>query len=217
MRVKLQSKRRWSSLVAILAAASILIMESSTTSPYCCVAFVSSNYYYHRPQLENVMIRSNNGRYSPLFMTQDIHNDNNDDNEEEEDDDESNSNENPQHHHQQRQDTIPIPSLTYLTNRLRLEQAHTQSLLRRPPLKLPYTVSQKYMRHNFSHIKTKEQFEQLVQDGEIRNVYISKRPEEYYGRRGEWISWEHYLTGVVGDDVNGVGNDRNGTICLKWQ
>ena len=35
-------------------------------------------------------------------------------------------------------------------------------------------------------------------NGNLRTPYISKRPEEYYGRRGEWISWEHYLLGEEG-------------------
>lgn len=55
-------------------------------------------------------------------------------------------------------------------------------------------------------------------DGDIKNVYISKRPEEYYGRRGEWISWEHYLLGSVVEDGEGGVNRRNGTeSLLKWQ
>ena len=40
-------------------------------------------------------------------------------------------------------------------------------------------------------------------------MFISKRPEEYYGARGEWISWEDYL----------LGSSSNATAdCnLKWQ
>jgi hypothetical protein len=33
------------------------------------------------------------------------------------------------------------------------------------------------------------------------------RPDEYYGRRGEWISWDHFLLGKrkrdIDDDFNG--------------
>lgn len=30
-------------------------------------------------------------------------------------------------------------------------------------------------------------------DGEKRNSYIPSRPEEYYSRTGEWISWDDFL------------------------
>jgi hypothetical protein len=30
--------------------------------------------------------------------------------------------------------------------------------------------------------------------GEKRNAYIPARPNEYYGRLGQWISWDHFLS-----------------------
>lgn len=35
--------------------------------------------------------------------------------------------------------------------------------------------------------------------GEKRNSYIPSKPDEYYGRQGKWVSWDHFL-GKVGDD-----------------
>ena len=98
--------------------------------------------------------------------------------------------------------------LSWRITKLRLEEANTRQILSRKPLKLPYAQSQKWIQLNFGP-KTQEEFEQLVMDGDIKNVYISKRPEEYYGARGEWISWEHYL----------LGSSSNATAdCnLKWQ
>lgn len=106
---------------------------------------------------------------------------------------------------------VIIDELSYHVNKFRLEEANTKRLLRRKPVKLPYALSQKWIQQNWG-IKTKAEFEQLVMDGDLKNVYISKRPEEYYGERGEWISWDHYLLG------SGVGLARNNTESnLKWQ
>jgi len=201
MKVLLHSSRLPFALVAALVCA--ITVSSSTTS---CAAFVANC-----PQL---VFYSTISRHHPLSMAQDSNsNDNNDDN-----DSKGTSNENNKDNKRitKRNDTVTI-STSWLVSKARLEHHHTQQLLRRPPLKLPYTTSQKWIQHNFS-IKTKEEFEQLVMDGDIKNVYISKRPEEYYGRRGEWISWEHYLLGSVVEDGEGGVNRRNGTeSLLKWQ
>jgi len=186
MKVLLHSSRLPFALMAALVCA--IIVSSSTTS---CVAFVANC-----PQL---VFYSTISRHHPLSMAQDSNSDNENNNDKDK-------------RLTKRNDTVTI-STSWLVSKARLEHHHTQQLLRRPPLKLPYTTSQKWIQHNFS-IKTKEEFEELVMDGSIKNVYISKRPEEYYGRRGEWISWEHYLLGsVVEDEVR-----RNGTeSLLKWQ
>lgn len=41
--------------------------------------------------------------------------------------------------------------------------------------------------------------------GEKRNSYIPSYPDEYYGRLGQWISWDHFL----GKD-NGAQDDGKG-------
>eukprot|EP00984_Skeletonema_dohrnii_P013430 scaffold5570_cov87-Skeletonema_dohrnii-CCMP3373.AAC.6 len=195
MKVLLHSSRLPFALMAALVCA--IIVSSSTTS---CVAFVANC-----PQL---VFYSTISRHHPLSMAQDSNSDDNNSK------DTSNENNNDKDKRiTKRNDTVTI-STSWLVSKARLEHHHTQQLLRRPPLKLPYTTSQKWIQHNFS-IKTKEEFDQLVENGDIKNVYISKRPEEYYGRRGEWISWDHYLLGSVVEDE--VGR-RNGTeSLLKWQ
>mmetsp|Transcript_8526 Transcript_8526/g.12251 ORF Transcript_8526/g.12251 Transcript_8526/m.12251 type:complete len:205 (-) Transcript_8526:130-744(-) len=203
MKISPHNKRM--SLVTLVCAILTLI-ASSTTS--CVVAFVTNNcpqevikmFYNSKPNS-----RQHYRYHQPLFMTNnDNDNDDNDTNEE------TNNN---IRITPTRNDTIPLLS-TRLT-RARLEHHHTLQFLKRPPLKLPYTTSQKWIQHNYPHIRTREEFDQLVSDGDIKNVYISKRPEEYYGRRGEWISWEHYL---CGEDLVGGSGSKNGTeTLLKWQ
>jgi hypothetical protein len=39
--------------------------------------------------------------------------------------------------------------------------------------------------------------ENWIAAGEKRNSYIPSRPEEYFSRRGEWISWVSCLGVVV--------------------
>jgi len=39
--------------------------------------------------------------------------------------------------------------------------------------------------------------------GEKRNSYIPARPDEYYGRLGQWISWAHFLGLNEEQDENG--------------
>lgn len=114
-----------------------------------------------------------------------------------------------------------IPDFLWRVAKVRLEEANTKRFLKSQPVKLPYAISQKWIQMNLA-IKTKEEFEQLVADGELRNVYISKRPEEYYGRRGEWISWDHYLLGECSATVDKNGNiiaqdEGSSEELSKWQ
>ena len=118
----------------------------------------------------------------------------------------------------ERNDTTTLTDIRL--TKARLEYQHTRQFLTRPPLKLPYSTSQKWIQHHFS-ISTQAEFEQLVNDGDIQNVYISKRPEEYYGKRGEWISWDHYLLGCCAEEEgyrkNGGKNGTEVVSLLKWQ
>lgn len=103
-----------------------------------------------------------------------------------------------------------IDDLSWRVDKVRLEEANTKRFIKRKPIKMSYRESQKWIQRNFG-VKTKEEFNDLVANGNLRTPYISKRPEEYYGERGEWISWEHYLLGNCTDPVN------EGTIQSKWQ
>ena len=77
--------------------------------------------------------------------------------------------------------------------RTKLEENNTRSFLKRKPLKLSYEEARRWVQGNFG-CNTKEEFEDLVENGNLRTPYIPKRPEEYYTRTRDWISWEHFLT-----------------------
>ncbi|KAL7532308.1 hypothetical protein ACHAXR_004553 [Thalassiosira sp. AJA248-18] len=96
---------------------------------------------------------------------------------------------------------IDEDELSWRVAKVRLEDANTQRFLRRKPIKLSYSQSQKWIQMNWAP-ETKQEFEDLVANGNLRTPYISKRPEEYYGERGEWISWDHYLLGNSTDDIS---------------
>jgi hypothetical protein len=198
---------RWPPHAVLVAAALVSSILLSSSISCVVVAFVTTY-----PQ---VVFQRKSKRHHPLSLTQGSSSNNNDDNDPNKDDAPK----------QQRTDTnqhVIIDELSWRVTKVRLEEANTKRLLKRKPLKLPYALSQKWIQHNYAP-KTKEEFEQLVMDGDLKNVYISKRPEEYYGERGEWISWDHYLLGKCSEDDgsgSGVGGRlaRNGTESnLKWQ
>ena len=127
---------------------------------------------------------------------------------------------------------IMTDELSWRIAKLRLEEANTKRFLNRPPLKMSYLQSRQFIQRNWGPIRSKKEFEDLVSNGDIRTPYISKRPEEYYGRRGEWISWEHYLLGECecsSGSSNGIGTNSTDTsgggggggrsqdVVLKWQ
>jgi hypothetical protein len=76
--------------------------------------------------------------------------------------------------------------------KLQLEEANTRRFLKAKPIKLDYTTSSTWICKNYD-ISTKKEFMDLVANGQLRTPYISKDPETYYGVRGQWISWDHYL------------------------
>jgi hypothetical protein len=101
--------------------------------------------------------------------------------------------------------------LSWRVARVRLEEANTRRFLKAKPIKLPYDVSRLWIQRNYG-VRTKREFMDLVDNGGIRTPYISKDPEAYYGMRGEWISWEHYLLGECVPINNGTES-----ASLKWQ
>jgi hypothetical protein len=90
-----------------------------------------------------------------------------------------------------RAETIHVEQL-----RDQLEQANTRSFLKHAPWKLPYIDARLWIQANLGP-STKEEFNDLVENGNLRTPYIPKRPEEYYTRTREWISWDHFLTGLL--------------------
>ena len=79
------------------------------------------------------------------------------------------------------------------TTRQQLEDAHTQSFLKRKPVKLPYDHARRWVQLNLG-CDTKEEFMDLVANGNVRTPYIPKQPEQYYTATREWVSWEHFLS-----------------------
>jgi hypothetical protein len=47
--------------------------------------------------------------------------------------------------------------------------------------------------------------------GEKRNSYIPSRPDEYYGRLGQWISWDHFLGKDTGEQEEKEEDDSINT------
>ena len=76
--------------------------------------------------------------------------------------------------------------------RLKLEADHTRKFLRSRPRKLAYDEARTWVQRNLG-VDTEDEFNDLVENGNLRTPYIPKRAEEYYTRSKEWISWDHFL------------------------
>ena len=118
------------------------------------------------------------------------------------------------------EDSNDNEELSMAIAKVRLEQSMKPAYLTNKPIKLSYKTSQRWIQKNWSP-KNKKEFDDLVANGNLRTPYISKCPEEYYGARGEWISWDHYLLSNPDDDdddISDSNNGKNGTnVMLKWQ
>mmetsp|Transcript_61508 Transcript_61508/g.181774 ORF Transcript_61508/g.181774 Transcript_61508/m.181774 type:complete len:256 (-) Transcript_61508:592-1359(-) len=82
--------------------------------------------------------------------------------------------------------------LSWRVEKLRLEEANTKRFLKARPRFLPYDECCKWVQA-WNRWESKEDWENWIMEGEKRNSYIPARPEEYYGRLGQWISWDHFL------------------------
>mmetsp|Transcript_20503 Transcript_20503/g.44499 ORF Transcript_20503/g.44499 Transcript_20503/m.44499 type:complete len:229 (+) Transcript_20503:109-795(+) len=201
----------------LLASAVFLVCAIATTpingyflrdepilSSSSAAAFVPNSYIERRPRPHNTQIPiESSHRLQHLSMSSE--NSSNDQNNQSDGDTTNNDND----------DTLSKSENDILSWRLakaRLEEANKPAFLTRKPLKLSYAVSQKWIRNNWAPT-TQEEFEDLVENGNLRTPYISKRPDEYYGERGEWISWDHYLLG----DCSNVTDSGGGHEVLKWQ
>jgi len=97
------------------------------------------------------------------------------------------------------------------TTRQALEDQHTRSFLKRRPKKLPYKQARLWVQKNLGP-DTQEEYEDLVENGNLRTPYIPKRPEEYYTTTNDWISWDDYLKGTDdddGDDISTINVKNN--------
>ena len=76
--------------------------------------------------------------------------------------------------------------------RVKLEADHTRKFLKSRPRKLKYDEARTWVQRNLG-VDTEDEFNDLVENGNLRTPYIPKRPEEYYTQSKEWISWDHFL------------------------
>ena len=100
-------------------------------------------------------------------------------------------------------DEIFLNDLSWRAAKIKLEEQNTQSFLKRRPRKLPYLEARKWVQANWAP-DSKEEYEDLVANGNLRTPYIPKRPEEYYTETGDWVSWDHFLSSdpiVFGKEV----------------
>lgn len=90
-----------------------------------------------------------------------------------------------------------LEDLSWRVEKLRLEEANTRRFLKAGPRFLPYEECRKWVQA-WNRWDNEEDWNNWIMMGEKRNAYIPARPEEYYGRLGQWISWDHFL-GKVDD------------------
>jgi hypothetical protein len=76
--------------------------------------------------------------------------------------------------------------------RVRLEADHKRKFLTSRPRKLAYDEARTWVQRNLG-VDTEDEFNDLVENGNLRTPYIPKRPQEYYTQSNDWISWDHFL------------------------
>lgn len=96
-----------------------------------------------------------------------------------------------------------LEELHYRAAKFRLEEEHVQRLIKKKPIKLPYLEARKWVQSNLG-AATKEEFNDLVANGNMRSPYLSKNPKVYYTKTGDWISWDHFLTGYFEEQKTGI-------------
>ena len=100
-------------------------------------------------------------------------------------------------------DAIMLDELSWRAAKIRLEDAHTQGFLKRKPVKLRYRDARRWVQANLG-AETKDEFKDMVANGNLRTPYIPKNPSTYYRETGDWISWDHFLTGYSGEEESGI-------------
>lgn len=89
-----------------------------------------------------------------------------------------------------------MEEISWRAAKVKLEEADRQRfsrVLKRKPIKLSYLDARRWVQKNLGP-DTREEFDDLVANGNLRTPYIPKQPEEYYTATGDWISWDHFLT-----------------------
>eukprot|EP00978_Attheya_sp_CCMP212_P020343 scaffold58077_cov47-Attheya_sp.AAC.1 len=108
--------------------------------------------------------------------------------------------------------SVMLDDLNWRVEKLRLEEQNIQRFLKSGPRHLPYEECRKWVQA-WNRWDTEDDWNEWISMGEKRNTYIPGRPDEYYGRLGQWISWDHFLLGKAEppDTTNNNGsNDPKG-------
>jgi len=88
---------------------------------------------------------------------------------------------------------VVLEDLGWRVEKLRLEEANKRRFLKSGPRFLPYVECKKWVQAWGERWTSAEEWNEWIEDGEKRNSYIPSRPQEYYTRTGDWISWEDFL------------------------
>jgi hypothetical protein len=88
---------------------------------------------------------------------------------------------------------ILLDDLSWRVEKLRLEERNKERFLKAGPRFLPYAQCQRWVQAWGRRWESEEEWNDWIAMGEKRNAYIPSRPDEYYGRLGQWVSWEHFL------------------------
>mmetsp|Transcript_13480 Transcript_13480/g.19720 ORF Transcript_13480/g.19720 Transcript_13480/m.19720 type:complete len:294 (+) Transcript_13480:80-961(+) len=97
---------------------------------------------------------------------------------------------------------INFSDLSWRVEKLRLEEANTKRFLKSQPRKLPYEECRKWVQAWGNRWENQKDWENWIAMGEKRNAYIPAKPDEFYGRLGKWISWEHFLGTETQEEQN---------------
>ena len=87
---------------------------------------------------------------------------------------------------------VVLDDLAWRVEKLRLEEANTKRFLKSRPRFLPYEECRKWVQR-WNRWDNEQDWKNWIAMGEKRNAYIPSKPDEYYGRIGKWISWDHFL------------------------
>jgi hypothetical protein len=94
---------------------------------------------------------------------------------------------------------VVLEDLDWRVMKLKLEEENTRRFLKAGPRFLPYDEARKWVQAWGQRWTSEKEWNSWIEKGEKRNSYIPSRPEEYYRRRGKWISWVScFVCGVDG-------------------
>ena len=96
-------------------------------------------------------------------------------------------------------DPADLSALSTAATRMQLERRFSRSVTRRRRVYLPYADAARWARG--LGLSTEAEWNEWVGLGEGKNAYVPSRPADYYGGRGEWVSWAHYLVGGADADA----------------